>query len=87
MDVLRPPTTWINGICYRKNPKSLISFKTDEDDENAITADEFTSSAAGYDEVGRFGFHCYSCGCFTVSSFGYMQYEGVVEIYFSSLPA
>jgi len=50
MDVLRPPTTWIDGICYRKNPKSLISFKTDEDDENAITADEFTSSAAGYDE-------------------------------------
>jgi len=46
MDVLRPPTVTINGICYRKNPKSLISFKTDEDDENAITADEFTSRSA-----------------------------------------
>jgi len=45
-DVLRPPTVAINGICYRKNPKSLINFKTDEDDENAITADEFTGSAS-----------------------------------------
>ena len=52
MDVLRPPTVTINGICYRKNPKSLISFKTDEDDENAITADEFTSRSAATFEVG-----------------------------------
>ena len=44
MDVLRPPTISINGICYRKNPKSLISFKTDEDDENAIAIDEFSST-------------------------------------------
>ena len=51
MDVLRPPTVTINGICYRKNPKSLISFKTDEDDENAITADEFSSYGPNTCEV------------------------------------
>ena len=50
-DVLRPPTVTINGICYRKNPKSLINFKTDEDDENAITADEFAGSASANFEV------------------------------------
>jgi len=50
MDVLRPPITTINGICYRKNLRSLISFKTDEDDENAITAEEF-SCQGDYEEV------------------------------------